>query len=218
MEHSTPGLRRGLIVIVETSALSRWMELPLASSELSMLAEDVDKRGGIFRPVFHRPPSNEPEFHSSYFLPSSRNPITQDPELSAFFRIDVNEDILEPLAKEIQRNPIVVSSYIEPITEVPVLNDMLPLPAPPSSVTPDFTVRQGYLDKSPDGVNAGFAWSQPGGTGTGVQIIDIEFSWNLTHEDLIHLNIPIYGGAPRRGDVEGRNHGTAVVGITSGGN
>ena len=217
MEHPTVVLQPGLIVIVEKSAALRWEELPRATNELSTLAGNVAKRGGILRPVFHRPPSHEPKFHPPYSLPSPTNGTTQIPDLSAFFRVEVHEDEIEPLAAEIRQNPIVVSTYIEPATELPVLNDMLPLPIPPTSISPDFTGRQGYLANSPDGVNAGFAWSQHGGTGTGVQIIDIEFSWNLTHEDLIHQNVPIYGGAPRRGDVAGRNHGTAVVGVTSGG-
>lgn len=75
--------------------------------------------------------------------------------------------------------------------------------------TPDFSPLQGYLYESPVGVNAPVAWSYPGGDGTGVDMIDIEWGWLFTHEDLkapFHL-----AGAAGQDD-----HGTAVLGEIAG--
>ena len=58
-----------------------------------------------------------------------------------------------------------------------------PLPAPPPT-TPDYEGHQGYLDPAPDGINAELAWSWPGGRGAGIKVVDIEYNWNTSHEDL----------------------------------
>jgi hypothetical protein len=78
--------------------------------------------------------------------------------------------------------------------------------APPP--TPDFEFQQGYLDPAPVGIDARYAWTVPGGTGTGVRIIDVEQGINVTHEDLP----PLFsvGGTIRPAS---RNHGTAVMGV-----
>src|SRR3954468_19695543 len=44
---------------------------------------------------------------------------------------------------------------------------------------------QGYLDPAPLGIDARYAWTRPGGRGENVRICDIEYNWNLTHNDLI---------------------------------
>ena len=93
-----------------------------------------------------------------------------------------------------------------------------PAPAPPPGrpaelATPDFTGRQGYLGPAPDGFDAGFARTQTGGDGAGVKLIDLEYSWVLTHEDL-QLDGASLGGVcdPFCAD----DHGTAVLGMLAG--
>lgn len=88
-----------------------------------------------------------------------------------------------------------------------------PLPAPPP-VTPNFEGMQGYLDAPPGGIGAKLAWTLPGGTGAGVKIIDIEYSWNTAHEDLAKARAPgalIPNGTPQD-PFNDDNHGTAVLG------
>ena len=58
-----------------------------------------------------------------------------------------------------------------------------PLPMPPP-VTPDFTDQQGYLDPAPSGIDATVADEVCGARGENVRVIDIEYSWNQSHEDL----------------------------------
>ena len=78
---------------------------------------------------------------------------------------------------------------------------------------------QGYLDPAPRGMDIRYAWTLPGGHGENVQIVDIEYNWNLNHNDLIHatsdLFIYVKGVNPLPEPVsnEGnKNHGTAVLG------
>jgi len=73
------------------------------------------------------------------------------------------------------------------------------------SSTPDFSPQQGYLYASPIGINADAVWPEAGGMGQGVKMIDLEFGWLFTHEDL--KPAWYYGGAPAVAD-----HGTAVLG------
>ncbi|HET7240378.1 MAG TPA: S8 family serine peptidase, partial [Gemmatimonadales bacterium] len=95
---------------------------------------------------------------------------------------------------------------------------LAPAPAPPPGfldalASPDFTGRQGYLGPAPDGLDARFARTQTGGDGAGVKLIDVEYSWVLSHEDL-QLDGASLGGAcnPFCAD----DHGTAVLGMLAG--
>lgn len=77
----------------------------------------------------------------------------------------------------------------------------------------DFEPQQGYLDAAPGGIDARYAWALPGGTGTGVNIVDVEGAWNDAHEDLPDF---FYVGGVQYGDAVWRNHGTAVMGVMVG--
>jgi outer membrane protein assembly factor BamB len=90
----------------------------------------------------------------------------------------------------------------------------MPLPVPPPTPS-DFQPQQGYLNKPTDGIGASYTWPRPGGTGTNVTIVDLEYSWNLDHEDLpdgIEKWIPpgMVDGDPD--PVNNPQHGTAVLG------
>ena len=79
-------------------------------------------------------------------------------------------------------------------------------------MTPDFTARQGYLDAAPGGIEARYAWTLPGGRGAGGRVIDLEWGWRFSHEDLIQNQGGIVGGT---GSTD-TDHGTAVLGEISG--
>jgi hypothetical protein len=92
------------------------------------------------------------------------------------------------------------------------INDMQPSADAAPAVTPDFTARQLYLGPAPVGVDAPYAATLPGGRGTGVNIIDCEWSWNRTHEDLaVNQGGVVVGAAGGNSD-----HGTAVLGVMGG--
>lgn len=86
---------------------------------------------------------------------------------------------------------------------------LLPLPLPQPG---NYQTKQGYLNSATVGIGASYAWSI-GDSGQNVTICDLEYSWNLNHNDLpsgINMLIPpgYYATDPYLDD----NHGTAVLG------
>lgn len=83
---------------------------------------------------------------------------------------------------------------------------------------PDLTPLQFYLDTAPGGFGVRAAWAMPGNRGANVRIVDIEYSWNLNHEDLPFAETPpflyVEGFDPFPN--ERGNHGTAVLGMLVG--
>ncbi len=85
-----------------------------------------------------------------------------------------------------------------------------PLPSGPTGSVPSFIANQGYRLPAPNGVGATQVTTRPGGTGAGVAVVDIEYSWNLTHKDL-PSGVVVIGG-PGADPFNDPNHGTAVLG------
>ncbi|MFE9319716.1 S8 family serine peptidase [Nocardia sp. NPDC052278] len=138
-----------------------------------------------------------------------------------YFAVRGVGDELEAIADRLRADDAVEAAYVKPPAEPPiappvVLADIAARrleDAPP--VSPNFEARQGYLDAAPQGVNARWAWTRPGGRGAGVRIVDVEGAWRFTHEDLLANQGGVIGGAPSA-DAGWRNHGTAVAGEISG--
>lgn len=91
--------------------------------------------------------------------------------------------------------------------------------------TADYTSLQGYrLPRSSGGVGAESVQDVLGGTGAGVGIIDVEFDWNRSHEDLSQARASgalIANGTPcdpwaATKPANDINHGTAVLGEMAG--
>src|SRR5215216_713116 len=99
-------------------------------------------------------------------------------------------------------------------------NDYITVAAYADDQTPqELEAFQGYLDPAPRGMDIRYAWTLGGGHGENVRIVDIEYNWNLTHNDLIHatsnLFIHVKGVNPvpeQEQNVGNKNHGTAVIG------
>ncbi len=87
----------------------------------------------------------------------------------------------------------------------------LPLPATPPS-PPDLEPVQGYLDSATVGSDFRFIWTVPGGTGVGVSICDLEYAWNLEHEDLPPATVLLPDGSTPVSFPDEEYHGTAVLG------
>jgi hypothetical protein len=145
------------------------------------------------------------------------------PDLHLYYSVEAPEEQLDELATRLAALPSVAGAYISPAPEPAsvaaavgeeAINTMTAAPAEPAPATPDFTARQTYLDPAPGGIDARYAWTQAGGRGAGVQVIDCEGAWRFTHEDL-RIN---QGGVIRTQttDLGWRNHGTAVVGVIGG--
>ena len=116
------------------------------------------------------------------------------PDLSLFYWVAAEETRLQQLADALLAHDLVDAAYVKPPAEPPTvldqsprvgLNDMAPDAgdAPPS--TPTFVDHQIPRNRTPTGVDALFAGTLPGGDGRGVHIIDCEWAWRFTHEDLL---------------------------------
>ncbi len=130
-----------------------------------------------------------------------------------YHRVIAEDRKLDEIASALRAVPAVEAAYVKPRPEPPI-NRMQPsaaAPAPPPQ-SPDYSSRQIHLGPAPAGVDALYAWTRTGGAGVGVNIIDVEGEWRLTHEDLQRNSRGLLGGtAPN--DAGWRNHGTAVVGV-----
>jgi hypothetical protein len=81
------------------------------------------------------------------------------------------------------------------------------------ALTPNFQGQQGYLNAAPQGIDALYAWTVPGGRGSNVKFVDMEYAWTTTHED---FPAPLfYFHPPNSSDCSMRGHGTAAVGIVA---
>lgn len=153
-------------------------------------------------------------------------------DMSRCYHVEAAENRLDALARELAALPGVEAAYVKPAAELAAvrtppqaaapareslepaalsLNKMVPRAEEPPA-TADFTARQGYLGPAPAGIDAQYAWTVPGGRGGGVRVIDCEWGWRFTHEDLL-VN---QGGVVIGTASTDTNHGTAVLGEISG--
>lgn len=223
---STQGfpLRRELIVITKPEAEVRAHSAGVTSltgAETAPLAQLLNTQGATMRPLFGM---SEDRLKAEANVASAPGMIA--PHLGVYYHVDAPDDKLDSLAEQLRGQPVVQAAYVKPPAEVAMatsaleampsagteINEMQPAPQEAPSVTPDFSVRQNYLDAAPVGIDARYAWTIPGGGGAGVRIIDCEWNWNFGHEDLLQNQ----GGTVVGGAAGDDNHGTAVQGEIGG--
>lgn len=104
------------------------------------------------------------------------------------------------IVRELQALKVVEVAYIQPIPKEAV-TDIAPV------TTFDLRPLQGYAGPAPNGIDAVFAKTQPGGRGEDIRIVDVEVGWREDHEDLPRIDF--------RHGIKGpdSNHGTAVLGV-----
>ncbi len=121
--------------------------------------------------------------------------------LNSYYEFILAPNEIERFIRMMESLEIVQLAYPTPPPVPP------PVDIPPT--TPDFETGQRYLDPAPDGIDARTAWNYLGGKGEGVTIIDIEYDWNDTHEDLENALGQKLCYTPRGLYID---HGTAVLG------
>lgn len=125
--------------------------------------------------------------------------------LTRYWRIDARElpQPLDELVKRFMRLRGVELAHAELVAHDPTVN----------ATNDPFNAQQGYLDAAPTGINARWAWTQAGGEGQGIGVVDLEQGWRLAHEDLAGKAPTLIFNANRDG-VGGYvgDHGTAVMG------
>jgi len=157
--------------------------------------------------------------------------IAMSPDLrsedSVYFHVSAADSKLDALRDQLELEPAVEAAYIKPAAELPAManeallergqdtedaiNEMLPSEAEPPATTPNFTARQIYLNPAPAGVDANYAWRFPGGRGRNINVIDLEWGWRFSHEDLRQNQGGIVEGTGST-NTAFVNHGTAVIG------
>lgn len=148
------------------------------------------------------------------------------PDLSIYYHVTPDPSMtLSELAESLLGEESVAGSYVRPPAALPATAaevwqfNLAPAapPQPPAAPPgrPDFTDRQHYLGPAPEGIDAEYAWSLPGGTGAGISILDLEWGWRFTHEDLGVCQSGVVAGHGSD-DLALENHGTAVMGILGG--
>lgn len=200
-----------LVVIVDPQAgfTARGATVDAASVDAAPLASILDAAGAGLVPLFG-PSEDRVRQRAAAQAAMAGAPA---PDLSRYYTVEGAEDDLDTLAEQILAAEGVVGAYVapppQPAVELETLNDMVPSEELAPPISPDFSSRQIYLDASPAGIDARFAWTLPGGRGAGVRIIDIEGAWRFDHEDLVVNQGGVVG--TQRTELNWRNHGTAVV-------
>ncbi len=181
------------------------------------LSSVLDKAHATIDPLF----SEAQLMPSAPFAASNASAEASAPqaELGMYQIVRAPDERLEDLAAELIDRNLVAGAYVKPEIALPARPRNLPLRAgrsklaaalAPGTVTPDFSGSQGYLEASPNGVDARWAWTQAGGRGDGVSIVDIEGGWCFSHEDLTGSVDGLVGGVAIN-TIDWRNHGTAVL-------
>lgn len=208
-----PPSERELVVVTRTETAMRASAgrfEALSGESTDSLGALLDRHGATMRPLFGA--TEERVIASASAVAEAADALS----MVNFYKVDAPLEALDELQKDLLDHDLVEGAYVKPGAEpAAYLNDMAPAPqeAPPTS--PDFTARQIYLDAAPAGVDARWAWTQAGGRGDGIRIIDVEGAWRFTHEDLTGNQGGVVGGTQST-DIDWRNHGTAVLGEFSG--
>lgn len=210
--------RRELIAIAKPEASLRVGSSGLSSdagADTGSLTDVLTRHSASMVPLFGA--SEERIRESVASLPTADGL----PDLGLFYYVDADDARLDELAADLLTHDLVDAAYVKPPSAMPhvvahdvgeTLNTMLPDATDAPPVTADFTAHQGYLDAAPGGIDARYAWTVPGGGGSGVRIIDCEWGWRFTHEDLVQNQ----GGVVAGTSSTDTNHGTAVLGEISG--
>ena len=237
---SPPLGERELIIIAKPEAELRATHEGLTSAsgfDVSGLASLLSDEGISIQPLFGNEDRLRAEANTMMMTPG----ISSDdlPDLSVFYHVQASDDRLEELATKLRRQPQIEAAYVKPPVELAQtgvglqmegeaqnINQMMPAMEDAPPVTPNFVAQQGYLNAAPTGIDAVYAWTQAGGRGTGVRVIDCEWGWRFTHEDLIQNQGGVVVGAglvddgtnsaANLGRRSAINHGTAVAGEISG--
>jgi serine protease len=129
--------------------------------------------------------------------------------LSTYWKFDFSRkiQIIEESLKIINELYGVDYAYLEHTPSLPLITD---------SDDP-LATDQDYLGPAPVGIDARWAWTQPNCEGAGVGVIDCEWGWVNTHEDLIGKAPTVIHndncfGSGGSFDSGWYNHGTAVLG------
>jgi hypothetical protein len=203
-----------LVVVMRPQAAFRASAgrfMSATGEKVTDVAKVLARHGATIKPIFG-PTEERVMARQAAHSVAAQAPME---DLSVFYKVEVPEARMDELQGELAKNALVEAAFVKPAVECPRINDMAAAPEEPPPATPDLTARQIFLNAAPSGVDARWAWTQAGGRGRAIRIIDVEGNWRFTHEDLTQNQGGVVAGTPLAG-VDWRNHGTAVLGEYSG--
>ena len=185
---------------------------------LPRFTPNADKQAGIYDKL----DALLSEFANDLESISSRRRVSLKKEIKTSLQTFAQNDIHVPDLDnyfELQLNPDL--EYSHKVALINGLNDLEiveiacfePIPSPPDGSTPSWQSQQFYLEAAPDGIDALTAWSETGGKGDDITIVDIEGNWVEHHEDLHGGLDSFYLGGGKYNTSNWWHHGTAVLGL-----
>jgi len=167
--------------------------------------ETIFERHGVtdIRPLFYSPEEKIDTKRRLMELQSGKSL----PDLNSYYEILVPAAEAAEILANLLETPGIQTAYRAALPAPP------PIDIPPP--TPDGDPDQLYLDPAPTGIDARIGWTRSGGRGQGILVVDIEFDWRDTHEDLesvLGTQMCFTPNSPA--EIE---HGTAVIGMIAGG-
>ncbi len=189
-------------------------ELPIVKGEdLRAVADKLKLSAlGELLDIFAKPPTRrlitsvEPERLLAMEKEVSHTPWRPLNSLTQYWRIDLRSrhEPISEIARRFAHLHGVETAYAEQVLSDPVVN----------AADDTFNAQQNYLDAAPTGIDARWAWTQAGGEGQGVGVVDLEQGWRLGHEDYAAKAPTLIFNANRDGvGTYVGNHGTAVMGV-----
>lgn len=141
---------------------------------------------------------------------TDRDRLYRAPNLLSYFVIDCPAGLdPEALAAALLEWAQVETAYVDPLDGSPAPPGTNPHYAQQKYLKPPATAIPPALRGA---IDAEFAWTQPGGTGAGQKIVDLERGAKLDHEDLVDRNIQTLHGVNA---VPDRAHGARVLGVVA---
>ncbi len=185
-----------------------------SSADFSSVQAILNNNNAVIKPLFGLSEDRLRQQQASIQLAPGldKEPDQSLLDLASYYMVHTSNELLQPLAEQLFADDNVVAAYVKPAGSLPILQDSAPLADDAPPVTPNFINGQGYLNPAPEGVDARFSWTLLGGDGAGVRVIDCEWGWRFTHEDLLVNQGGIVSGT---GSTD-TNHGTSVLGVISG--
>ncbi len=198
-----------LVVMLKPGVRPTQGKVAPSAMDFSSVQARLDKYGASIHLMFG-------EDENSLLDQLSKDGMASD--MASFYHVSGPSDKLDQLSDELMADDLVEAAYVKPGLDIPVMYQ----PTPEDfnnrrrDVTRNFTAMQDYLGPAPGGIEAvPYASGLLGGRGRGVNIIDVESAWRLTHEDLPENQGGLVGGQ-NKNDMRFINHGTAVAGILGG--
>jgi serine protease len=166
----------------------------LSGQDIRALSDLLSKQRAQVARLF-RQPEGDIESDVRRLLQSGEDP----PDLNLWYRVTVDSEATARAFVADLRNlrAVIEEAYLAPG------------PAPPPSGL--YITLQGYVTAAPDGIGARLV-SAPGATGSQVEVVDIEYSWNQSHEDLSKAVDALVANGTPIDPFLNNNHGTAVLG------